>query len=61
MNFQTELFQPVGDDVGGPHFLEGRLGMTVNVMTPGGHVLVERGNAINDRHPESLQKYRSGS
>ena len=61
MHLDAERFQLVGDDVGGPHFLEGRLGMTVNVMPPSGHVLVERGNTVNDRHPELLPKYRCGS
>ena len=51
VHFDAEGFQLVGDDVGGPYFLESRLGMTVNVMAPGGHVLVKRGNTINNRHP----------
>ena len=53
MHFQAELLQLGGDDVGGPHFLECRLGMAVNVMPPGSHVLMKRRNTIDDRHPDS--------
>ena len=61
MNFQAEGLQLGGDDVGGAHFLEGGLGMAVNVMPPGSHVLMKRRNTIDDRHTELSRKYGAGS
>jgi len=50
VNFQAELLELGRDDVGGPYFLERRLGMAVNVMPPGSHILMKRRNTIDDRH-----------
>ena len=58
MDLDAEALQLRRDDVRGPHFLEGRFRVAVNVMTPRGHVLVERGNAVNDRHPETPKSRR---
>jgi hypothetical protein len=51
VNFQTERLQLVRNNIGGPHFLEGCLGMTMDVVAPSGHVLVKRRYAVDDRHP----------
>ena len=53
MHFEAERLQLLGDDIGSPHFLEGRLRVAVDVVTPRRHVFVERGNAVDDRHLKS--------
>src|SRR4029077_12091889 len=56
VGLDSELLQLVGDDIGGPYFLEGRFRVAVNVMPPGSHVLMERVNTIDHRHT-NVSKY----
>ena len=50
VHLDAERFQLVCNDVGGAHFLEGRLGVAVDIVPPRGHVLVKRGDAVDHRH-----------
>ena len=43
-----------GDEIGGAHLLEGDLGMRVQIAPPGGHLIVEFGDSVDDRHSEIL-------
>jgi hypothetical protein len=50
MHVEAELLEPFGDEIRRAFFLERGLGMGVNLVPPGGEILVEIGNAIDDGH-----------
>ena len=50
MDIDAELGQAVGDELRRPMLLEGGLGMGVNIAAPPRHLLVELGDAVDDRH-----------
>ena len=46
----AELAQPVGDDAGGAMDFVQKFRMLMEIMPPGGHVVGEGGNAVDDGH-----------
>ena len=46
----AEFFEQAGDDAGRALLLEGGLGIGVQIPPPGGHVVVEPGNVLDNRH-----------
>ena len=54
MDLDAEALQLFGDDVGRAVFLEGGFRMGMDIPAPYGHVVVEIGDAVDNRHGSSL-------
>src|SRR4029450_804120 len=50
MHLDAELFQPLGDEIGGALFLEAELAMRMDVAPPFGQLVVKAADIVDDRH-----------
>ena len=58
MHLDAPFLQLRRDDAGCPELLERRFGMGMEVAPPSGHLLVEIGDSVDDRHLSSLVSCR---
>ena len=60
MNFEAELLQFAGDEIGRAEFLERGFGMSMNIVPPGFHFRLQRDNTIDEGHGD-LSAIRAAS